>query len=177
MPFMTMMLPRATGSSMPKRIAQQEEPDGDVQHAQAHHGEAHDGAGGEGHPQALVQALGGGLGGTGVGVGGDLHADEARQHGPDARRRKEGGEVCLGGEGEEAKHKNPPPNLFPRVLCGGGGGGPPREGFPSFFFQKTSCPAGPAKAEPMPRRQNRSKTGFPFSSLLIWFLLSSAFLF
>ena len=46
-------------------IAQQEEPDGDVQHAQAHHGEAHDGAGGEGHPQALVQALRGGLGPSG----------------------------------------------------------------------------------------------------------------
>ena len=42
----------------------------------------------------LVQALRGGLGGTGVGVGGDLHADEAGQHGPDAAGQEgEGGEL------------------------------------------------------------------------------------
>ena len=77
---------------MPKYIAMVE-PDGDVQQAQAHHGEAHDGAGGERHAQALVQALRGGLSSTGIGVGGDLHADETGQHGPDtAGEESEGGE-------------------------------------------------------------------------------------
>ena len=60
------------------------EPDGHVQQAQAHYGEAHDRAGGEGHAQAPVQALMGGIGGAGIGGGGDLHAHEARQARPDA---------------------------------------------------------------------------------------------
>ena len=89
-----------------KGIAQQEEPHSDIQHPQANHGKAHDRAGGERHPQALVQALGGGLGGTGIGVGRNLHADEARQHGEDAAGDKgEGGELgehlSAGGEGQD----------------------------------------------------------------------------
>ena len=95
MPFITMMLPRVSGVvDAEATIAQDDEPDGDVQHAQTHHGEAHDRAGGEGHPQALVQALAGGLSGAGVGAGGDLHAHEAGQHGPDTAGEKgEGGEL------------------------------------------------------------------------------------
>ena len=60
------------------------EPDGDIKQAQAHHGEAHNRAGGEGHVQAPVQALVGGVCGAGVGAGGDLHADEAGQGRVDA---------------------------------------------------------------------------------------------
>ena len=59
------------------------EPDGHVQQAQANHGEAHDGAGGEGHVQAPVQTLMGGVGGTGVGGGSDLHAHKTGQTGID----------------------------------------------------------------------------------------------
>ena len=77
-----------------RRSEQQEEPHGDVQQAQAHHGEAHDGAGGESHPQTAVQALRGGLCSTGIGFGGDLHADEASQHGPDTTGEEgEGGKL------------------------------------------------------------------------------------
>ena len=89
-----------------------DEPKRDVQHAQANHSEAHDGAGGESHPQAAVQALRGGLGGPGIGVGGDLHADEARQHRPDAAGDKcEGGELGehlpVGGKGNDQQdHKD-----------------------------------------------------------------------
>ena len=67
--------------------AQQEEPHGDVQQAQTHHGEAHDGAGGEGHPQTTVQPLLAGIGGAAVGGSGDLHAGQA-------------GEEAAGQEGE-----------------------------------------------------------------------------
>ncbi|MPM66473.1 hypothetical protein SDC9_113380 [bioreactor metagenome] len=63
---------------------QQKVPHGDIQHTKAHHGEAHDRTGGERHPQALIQAFGCGLRRAGVGIGGNLHADKARQHGPDA---------------------------------------------------------------------------------------------
>ena len=74
--------------------AEDDEPDGDVQHAQTHHSETHDRAGGEGHPQALVQTLAGGLSGAGVGAGGNFHAHEAGQHGPDTSGEKgEGGEL------------------------------------------------------------------------------------
>ncbi len=70
------------------------EPDGDVQQAEADDGEAHDGAGGEGYVKTTVQALAGGLGGTRVGARGDLHPDEAGQHGPDsASQEGEGGEL------------------------------------------------------------------------------------
>ena len=65
-------------------VLQNVEPNGDIQQAQAHHGEAHDGAGGEGHFQAFVQALASGLRGAGVGVGGNLHAHKASQGGVDA---------------------------------------------------------------------------------------------
>ena len=60
------------------------EPDGHVQQAQAHHSKAHDRAGRERHVEAAVEALVGGVGGAGVGAGGDLHADEARQGGINA---------------------------------------------------------------------------------------------
>ena len=80
-------------------ILQDVEPDGDVQQAQAHHGEAHDGAGGEGHVQALVQALAGGLSGTGVGGGGDAHAHKAGQGGVDTAGQE--------GEGDEPVVQHP----------------------------------------------------------------------
>ena len=74
--------------------AQDGEPHGDVQHAQANDGEAHNGAGGECNAQAAVQALGSSLCGTCVGVGGDLHADETGQHGEDTTGQEgEGGEL------------------------------------------------------------------------------------
>ena len=64
--------------------AQQHEPHADVQQAQTHHGEAHDGAGGERHAQALIQAVAAGVGGAAVGLGGDAHAHEAREAGEEA---------------------------------------------------------------------------------------------
>ena len=67
-------------------IAEQEKPDGDIQHAETDDGEAHNGTGGERHAETLVQALGGGLRGTRVGARGDLHADETGEHRPDAAR-------------------------------------------------------------------------------------------
>ena len=86
------------------QVLQAEEPQRDVQNAQTHHGEAHDGTGGEGHVQTSVQALMRGVGRAGVGVGGDLHADQAGQHGPDAageeREGRDPGEhLSAGGEG------------------------------------------------------------------------------
>ena len=73
---------------------QQGEPDGDIQHTQADDGEAHDGTGGEGDTQALVQAFRSGLSGTSVGIGGDLHAHQTCQHRPDATGQEgEGGEL------------------------------------------------------------------------------------
>ena len=71
--------------------AQQGKPDGDVKQAQAHHGEAHDGTGGEGHPQALVQPLAAGVGGAAVGLGRDAHAHEAAEAG-----EKAAGQECEG---------------------------------------------------------------------------------
>ena len=64
--------------------AQQHEPDGDVQQTETHHGEAHDGAGGERHPQTLVQTLAAGVGGAAVGLGGDPHPHEAAETGEEA---------------------------------------------------------------------------------------------
>ena len=64
--------------------AQQHEPHADVQQAQTHHGEAHDGAGGERHAQALIQTVAAGVGGAAVGLGGDAHAHKAGQAGEEA---------------------------------------------------------------------------------------------
>ena len=64
-------------------VLQDVEPDGHVQQAKTHHGEAHDGAGGESHVEAPVQAFMSGVGGTGVGGGGDLHANKTSQAGID----------------------------------------------------------------------------------------------
>ncbi len=72
---------------------QDAEPHGNVQHAQANYGEAHDGAGGECNAQALVQALISSLSGTRIGVGSDLHADETSQHGEHTT-----GDECEGGK-------------------------------------------------------------------------------
>ena len=77
--------------------AQQHEPYGDVKQAQTHHGEAHDGAGGERHPQALVQAVAAGVGGTAVGLGGDTHAHEAAETGEEAAGQE--------GEGHEPRQQ------------------------------------------------------------------------
>ena len=61
---------------------------------QAHHGKAHDGAGGERHAQAAGSgSREAALAVRAVGVGGDLHADEAGQH----------GEHTAGEEGEGGK--------------------------------------------------------------------------
>ena len=68
--------------------AQDDKPQGDVQQSQAHHSKAHDTARGEGHPQSPVQALAGGLGGACVGIGGNFHAHQTGQHGPDAAGQK-----------------------------------------------------------------------------------------
>ena len=85
--------------------AQAEEPQRDIKHAETDDGEAHDGAGGERNTQTAVQALGSGLRGAGVGVRGNLHADQAGQHRPDTarqeRERRHAGEhLALGQEGD-----------------------------------------------------------------------------
>ena len=72
---------------------QDAEPHGNVQHAQTYHGEAHDRAGGERNTQALVQALISSLSSTRIGVGSDLHADKASQHGEHTT-----GDKCEGGK-------------------------------------------------------------------------------
>ena len=69
-------------------VAEQEKPDGDIQHAESDDGEAHNGTGGERHAEALIQTLGSGLRGTRVGARGDLHADETGKHRPDAARNE-----------------------------------------------------------------------------------------
>ena len=74
-------------------LQQDGQPDGNIQQAQAYHGEAHDGAGGECNIETLVQTLRSSLSGTGVCVGGDLHADEASKGRPDAA-----GDECEGDE-------------------------------------------------------------------------------
>ena len=86
-------------------IVKQKVPDGDVQHTQAHHGKAHDGAGGEGHAESLIEALGGGLRGAGIGIGGNLHADKTGQHGPypagdEGEGREFGEHFAVGGESD-----------------------------------------------------------------------------
>ena len=83
MPNMTMVW-AILGGLKPGDVLENVEPDGHVQQTQAHHGEAHDRAGGESHVQAPVEALMGGVGSAGVGGGGNLHAHKARQAGPDA---------------------------------------------------------------------------------------------
>ena len=76
-----------------KNKAKKQEPDGDVQKAQAHHGEAHDAAGGESHTQTLVQALAAGVGGAAVGLGGDTHTHETAEAGEEtAGQEREGHE-------------------------------------------------------------------------------------
>ena len=86
--------------------AQQHEPDGDVEQAQAHHGEAHDAAGGERHPQTLVQAVAAGISGAAVGLGGDTHAHKAAEAGEEAagqeREGHEPGQQAAGGH--DAQH-------------------------------------------------------------------------
>ena len=54
-------------------------PDGNVQQAQAHHGEAHDGAAAEGNLEAGIEAAHGGIGRTGTGIRGGFHAHETGQ--------------------------------------------------------------------------------------------------
>ena len=58
---------------------QHQPPDGDVQQAQAYHGEAHHGAAAESDLKAGVEAAHGGVGRTGTGIGGGFHAHEAGQ--------------------------------------------------------------------------------------------------
>ena len=76
------------GSFQLKHKAQQHEPYRDIQQAQTHHGEAHDGAGGKRHPQALVQALATGVGSAAVGFGGDAHAHKAGKAGEESAGQK-----------------------------------------------------------------------------------------
>ena len=54
-------------------------PDGDVEEAEAHHHQTHHGSGAERHSEASVEAFTGGIGGARRGIGGCLHAEEARQ--------------------------------------------------------------------------------------------------
>ena len=54
-------------------------PDGDVQQAQAHHGEPHHGAAAESNPEAGIEAAHGGVGRTRTGVSGCLHTHETGQ--------------------------------------------------------------------------------------------------
>ena len=76
-----------------KHEAQQHEPHADIQQAEADHSKAHNGAGGEGHAEAAVQAVAAGVGGAAVGLGGDAHTHEARQAGEEtAGQEREGHE-------------------------------------------------------------------------------------
>ena len=105
-----------------KGVAQDKEPHGHIQHAQTHYGKAHDAAGGEGHPQALVQAFAGGVGGAGVGGGGDLHADVAGQHGENAagkegKGRHPGEHPSAGGKGHhQQQHEHDAKDLEHRAV-------------------------------------------------------------
>ena len=63
-------------------------PDGNVQQAQAHHGEAHDGAAAEGNFKAGIEAAHGGIGRAGTGIRGGFHAHEAGQAAEKAAREE-----------------------------------------------------------------------------------------
>ena len=78
------------------------EPDGDIQKTQTDHGKAHNATGREGDVQPLVQALGSSLSGAGVGIGGDLHADEAGQAGVNTTGQES--------EGDKPAVQHAPPN-------------------------------------------------------------------
>ena len=87
-------------------VAQADKPERDVQNAEADDREAHDRAGREGNVQAVVQALMRGIGRAGIGGSGDLHADQAGEHRPDAtgqerKRRHSGKHLALGSKGDD----------------------------------------------------------------------------
>ena len=76
-----------------KHEAQKHEPHADIQQAEADNGESHNGAGGESHAEAAVQAVAAGVGGAAVGLGGDTHTDKAAEAGEEtAGQEREGHE-------------------------------------------------------------------------------------
>ena len=70
------------------KLAQNEEPDSDVEQAEADNSQTHHGTGAEGNLQASVKALAGCIGGTCAGVGCCLHTKEACQTGEETARQE-----------------------------------------------------------------------------------------